>query len=110
MAIPKARQLPTFLYDPYSSTPYTTIDAPGSVQGTFANGINAAGQIVGSYNDASGIPHGFLRTTGPIFTAYTPINDPFAIFTVAEGINASGQVVGYYGGHERLPRLSLQRR
>src|SRR6516162_5699101 len=41
-----------FLYNPYSGTPYTTLDAPGSAQGTFANGINGAGQIVGSYIDA----------------------------------------------------------
>jgi hypothetical protein len=41
---------------------YTTLDAPGSTH-TFANGINASGQIVGYYG-ANG-RHGFLATPTP---------------------------------------------
>lgn len=40
---------------------FTSIDAPGAVE-TVAFGINDNGQIVGVYADASGRPHGFLRT------------------------------------------------
>jgi len=85
-----------FLYNPYSSTPYTTLDDPLGTQGTFANGINGAGQIVGSYDDASGNTHGFLYNPNSS-TPFTTIDDPLGSnFTVATGINASGQVVGYY--------------
>jgi len=37
---------------------FTTIDMPGAAS-TYAFGINNAGQIVGSYDDAAGA-HGFL--------------------------------------------------
>jgi len=40
---------------------FTTIDVPGAM-GTLPTGINAAGQIVGGYTDASGTGHGFLAT------------------------------------------------
>ncbi len=40
---------------------YTTIDVPGSVlTGIFS--INAQGEIVGSYDDAGGVSHGFVGT------------------------------------------------
>ena len=41
---------------------FTTIDVPGST-GTAAFGINASGQIVGSYSSA-GVLHGFLLSGG----------------------------------------------
>ena len=44
-----------FLYD---GTVFTAVDFPG-VTDTSVNGING-GRIVGSYNDASGVTHGFL--------------------------------------------------
>jgi uncharacterized membrane protein len=40
---------------------FTMIDPPGSTF-TEAIGINAAGQIVGDYMDASGTLHGFVAT------------------------------------------------
>ena len=55
-----------FLRDPHGQI--TTIDAPdagsGAGQGTGAWGmsINPAGAITGTYIDASGVFHGFLRT------------------------------------------------
>jgi hypothetical protein len=42
---------------------YTTHDVPGSTD-TWATGINAASQIVGSYEDVGGW-HGFLATPVP---------------------------------------------
>jgi hypothetical protein len=38
---------------------FTTIDGPGATF-TFASGINAAGDIVGFYEDSSGTGHGFV--------------------------------------------------
>jgi probable HAF family extracellular repeat protein/VCBS repeat-containing protein len=59
---------------------------------SYPGAINATGQIVGSYNDASG-DHGFLYSGG----TYTTLNDPLAtVNTFAAGINNAGQIVGYY--------------
>ena len=63
------------------------------VNGTFADGINASGQIVGSYIDSSENANGFLYSNG----TWTTLDDPSAINgTFANGINASGQIVGSY--------------
>jgi len=40
---------------------YTTIDVPGETNtGVFS--INAQGEIVGSYDDADGVTHGYVGT------------------------------------------------
>jgi uncharacterized membrane protein len=63
----------------------------GSIN-TTTFGINAGGQIVGAYDDATGT-HGFLDNGG-VFSA---IDVPFASsFTQTRGINASGLIVGSY--------------
>jgi probable HAF family extracellular repeat protein len=84
----------------YSNGTWTTLDDPLGVNGTFADGINASGQIVGSYIDRSGNANGFLYSNG----TWTTLDDPSAINgTFANGINASGQMVGSYtdsSGHE----------
>jgi hypothetical protein len=42
---------------------FTSFDYPeAGVQDTFANGINALGEIVGGFLDSSGAEHGFIRT------------------------------------------------
>jgi probable HAF family extracellular repeat protein len=51
---------------------YTTLDDPLATNGTFAWGINASGQIVGSYGDASIFYHGFLYSGG----SYTTLDGP----------------------------------
>ena len=71
---------------------FTTIDDPLATTRTIAFGINDAGQIVGTYTDASG-GHGFLLSSG----SFTPIDDPSATLgTIARGINNTGQIVGLY--------------
>jgi probable HAF family extracellular repeat protein len=50
---------------------FTTIDVPGASNGTQVYGINDSGQIVGYYQDSSGV-HGFLDTGG----SFTTINVP----------------------------------
>jgi probable HAF family extracellular repeat protein len=72
---------------------YTTIDDPLNTQGSIANGINASGQIVGSYTNNSG-DHGFLLSGG----TYTTLDDPLNTqSSVANGINTSGRIVGATG-------------
>jgi probable HAF family extracellular repeat protein len=71
---------------------YTTIDDPSATKGTTANDINNEGQIVGSYNNASG-QHGFLYSNG----VFTTLDEPLATNgTEALGINDMGQIVGDY--------------
>jgi len=70
---------------------FSTIDVPGA-RGTTAYRINATGQIVGYYFDASNVQHGFLDTGG----SFSPINFPGATSTTAFGINDAGQIVGDY--------------
>ena len=65
---------------------FIMIDFPGSL-GTDALGINAAGQIVGRYVDASFLLHGFLLDKG----TFTTIDPPGSTFTEAVGINTAGQ-------------------
>src|SRR5437764_13238642 len=75
---------------------YTTLDDPSANNNTQAFGINASGQIVGQYTDASNHTHGFLYSNG----TYTTLDDPSASATVgtfALGINDLGQIVGNYG-------------
>jgi probable HAF family extracellular repeat protein len=77
---------------------FSTIDNPNAgAQGSDAFGINASGQIVGAYTDASGSDHGYLQSGGQ----YTTLDDPNAstapgLGTSAYAINASGQIVGGY--------------
>jgi probable HAF family extracellular repeat protein len=66
-------------------------------QGTQAETINNAGQIVGSYQDSGGAFHGFLLSNGQ----YTILDDTNAGTganqgTQATGLNNNGQIVGDY--------------
>jgi hypothetical protein len=86
----------------YSAGIFTTIDPPGAahaasngVVGSWAEGINNNGAIVGYYYDSNGIRHGFADSTGN----YTTIDSPNAnpnVGTIARGINNSGTIVGNY--------------
>jgi hypothetical protein len=70
---------------------FQTSDISGSTLQN-ASGINDSGQIVGSYQDANSVWHGYELSGG----VYTPINVPFAgaTLTFAYGINNSGAIVG----------------
>jgi len=48
---------------------FATIDPLGAT-GTFPNGVNNAGQVVGNYNDALNVSHGFLRGSDGTFTSF----------------------------------------
>ena len=63
---------------------FTHIDVPGSIS-TQARGINARGDIVGSYEDSEGVSHGFLLRNG----AFSVVDFPGAAVTLgARAINA----------------------
>jgi hypothetical protein len=64
---------------------------------SYSSGINASGQIVGSYSDGTG-SHGFVDTNG----SFTTIDPAGSTSTSVTGINASGQIVGSYSDGTRL--------
>lgn len=70
---------------------FSSIDVPGATF-TQAFGINAGGEVVGFYIDATGKQHGFLRS-GETFTS---IDFPGAAATDARGISPGGDIVGTY--------------
>ena len=71
---------------------YAAIDVPGAA-GTYAFGINSAGQVVGSYFDSAGGYHGFVDTNG----AFVTLDYPAApSSTSLQSINATGDIVGYF--------------
>jgi hypothetical protein len=76
---------------PYS---YFSISYPDAVA-TALSGINARGDIVGSYVDSGGTSHGLLLRDG----LFTTIDIPGAEGTDARGIDPAGDIVGGY----RLP-------
>ncbi len=64
---------------------------------TEADGINARGDIVGSYLNSDGVGHGFLLRRG----VFTTIDVPGAMETIAaRGINARGDIVGGFLDHD----------
>ncbi len=79
----------SFLYD---SGAYTQILMPGAEE-TLAASVNNDGVIAGSYEDGSGLWHGFVDDGGNFSTLDDPLG---AGGTHLTGINAAGQVVGSY--------------
>ena len=70
---------------------------PDQLQDLVAFGINDPGEVVGTFVDAVGNRHGFVRNKKGL---YAMIDVPGALFTVAEGINNSGDIVGLYLGKD----------
>jgi YVTN family beta-propeller protein len=69
---------------------FTTFDPPGSTD-TVPRGLNNRGQNVGSYLDAGGVLHGYLRQSNGSFVTIDP---PNSTATVATSINDLGVIVG----------------
>jgi uncharacterized membrane protein len=83
-----------FLYDHDHET-YSAIDYPGANVGTWASGINSAGEIVGQWEYFDGSlthQHGFLLKGG----TFTSLDFPGALGTNAVGINDAGEIAGSY--------------
>jgi len=71
----------------------TTLNVPTQgVTVTQAFGVNDAGEVVGSFNDATGATHGFIYQNG----SFQSIDVPGATATTVNGLNNAGQVVGFY--------------
>ena len=72
-----------------------TVDVPGAAA-TFLVGINNRGQMVGSYIDAEGAYHGFVRDRRGRVTTLpeAPGAEPTAGGTQPTSINERGQIVG----------------
>lgn len=71
---------------------FRSIDFPGAPL-TGAAGINAAGDVVGRYQDSAGKSHGFLLSGG----LFTTVDFPGSAQTVARGIGPGGDIVGMAG-------------
>src|SRR5690349_17302061 len=75
---------------------FKTLDDPSATGGTFAQGINDSGQLVGYYVDNSGT-HGFVDNGGT-YTTFATVPQNRGQFTqsvtTVEGINNFGRIVG----------------
>ena len=71
---------------------FAIFDPPGSTD-TNPSAITADGTIIGSYLDASGLTHGFLRTPGG---AYATIDVPGAASSIPTSITPGGVIAGWY--------------
>jgi probable HAF family extracellular repeat protein len=80
----------------WNGSSYSYFSAPGAdptTLGTATYSINDAGQIVGYFQDSSGVQHGYLKTG----SNFTTLDAPGANgLTSAQGINNLGYVTGYY--------------
>ena len=68
---------------------------PSDSHYTYVFAINSAGSIVGEYNDASGVPIGYLRDAAGNFTEFAVTNETGAT-TNNFGTNDKGAVVGTF--------------
>jgi len=71
---------------------FISFDPPGSTS-TFPSAITPSGVIIGSYFDASGVTHGFLRTRDGVFTTF---DVPSSTSTTATSITPGGVMTGWY--------------
>ena len=77
----------------YNANAFTDLNDPFGVYGTYATGVNDAGEVVGYYYGADHELHGFLYEDGVYVSLSNPLADGGG--TYATAINNSGQVVGY---------------
>ncbi|HEY6488760.1 MAG: hypothetical protein WCC26_06040 [Terracidiphilus sp.] len=80
---------------------FTTFEAPGadttagSFNGTTPSSINDLGAITGSYFDANGFGHGFLRSPQGKFTTFD-VPGAGGSGSIPIAMNLEGAIVGYY--------------
>ena len=72
---------------------FTAIDVPKATL-TTASGVNARGDVVGSYRDANNRVHGYVLRKGEFTTIDVPF--PGVVNTEARGISPDGDIVGTY--------------
>jgi YVTN family beta-propeller protein len=71
---------------------FQSLDPPGSVD-TVGGAINNHRQIIGGFQDAAGVFHGYLRKADGSFVTIDP---PGSVSTIALGINEDGVIVGQW--------------
>ncbi|RBP16189.1 hypothetical protein DFR50_106151 [Roseiarcus fermentans] len=76
---------------PSTSTEAGSRFAPLKLPGA-ASGFNDLDQIVGTYDDANGVSHGYLYWHGRTVA----LDAPHAMSTSLAGVNDLGQIVGTY--------------
>ena len=69
---------------------FVRFDVSGATD-TVARGLNNRGQNVGSFVDAGGVEHGYLRQPDGSFVTLDP---PGSVDTIAAGVNDLGTIVG----------------
>ncbi|MCA1636288.1 MAG: hypothetical protein LC802_22000, partial [Acidobacteria bacterium] len=76
---------------------YSTIPTPQGTLAATAFGINARGDVVGTFVDKNSVQHGFLLRKGK-FTVidFRDAQDTVAQGTVARGISPDGDIIGNY--------------
>jgi probable HAF family extracellular repeat protein len=87
----------------YLNGQYTTIADPNAPTLTFPDGVNNAGDIVGTFTDSNNVQHGFFLHNGQ----YTTIDVPGAGSgpnqgTSAFNISNTGEIIGGYTGADGL--------
>ena len=99
---------------PQGSGTFTTIDVTGAgtgtLQGTFALGIDTAGDVAGTYSDSNGIAHGFVRAASGTITTYTaPLAGIAGVGSTTGGkgtfftsMDGAGDIAGYYSDANNL--------
>jgi probable HAF family extracellular repeat protein len=102
-AVGSAGGFPTYVSFSYLNGQFTTLTDPNGPTTTAANGVNNAGDVVGSYIDSNNISHGFLLHNGQ----YTTLDVPGAAGgqfqgTAALNISNTGEIVGWYNGSDGL--------
>jgi probable HAF family extracellular repeat protein len=71
---------------------YKILTVPGSVSARIFS-VNSKGQIVGEFEEASGVRHGFIDTAG----TFVNVDFPGSVDNSVTDINTSGDVVGTWG-------------
>ena len=81
----------------------TIIEAPGA-SATYADFVNASGRTVGSYIDADGIPHAYVRTPDDRFTTIDDENPAEQEYFSLHGFSDAGIFVGRAKAVDGAPR------
>jgi hypothetical protein len=106
--------LPTCATAQSGASAFTTIDVTGAgtaeFEGTVALGIDTAGDSAGTYLDANGIAHGFIRAAAGAITTYTaPLAGISGVGSTTGGkgtfftsMDSAGDIAGYYSDANNL--------
>ena len=81
----------------------TIVEFPGA-PATYADFVNASGRMVGSYIDADGIYHPYMRTPGGRFVSLDLPNAEKLEYFFVHGINDAGTLVGRAKLVDDVPR------